>query len=304
MLKETTLKGDPEVPLPRASPLKTYRKRVLDASTAASGNPNAYLVEMVETRFRAIRSGVCEPSDLTTPWPDLTKDRSVCEEPVQGAKNVLILGDSIASDTYGWLRSAYPELNIIQRTGIGCNLQRFEKDLPKPCIWILEDAKRIALSSKVKMDAVVLTSLWGVLSTAQLNATAAGPLIDSLLANGRKIIIVGPPVGFTAPARDLPDKCPSTSKEGLTDLELEQCAREHSTVHRAYNKAMKQFAEEKGILFVDLHELVCNDSTCPVLDDEGHLMYTDSWHRTFPGNVFVAGKVRKSRVVDSILGRP
>jgi len=279
--------------------LELYREHVLTASSVL-GDPDAYLVEMISSRLKATRTGLCEYSNPSTPWPDPTKDRSICEKPIDGAKNVLILGDSIASDAYSWLHFAYPEVNFIQRTGPGCHLQRFEKDLPTPCVSTLRDAKEMAVSPQAKIDVVVLTSLWSVRTPAQMNETPAGTLIDTLLTNGKTIVLIGPPIGFTAPARDFVTKCLSISKDGLTDAELEQCAREHSNLHRGFNKALKEYANQKQIVFVDLHEMACNDSMCPILDDAGQLMYTDNWHRSFPGSVFVASRVRNSRILERL----
>jgi peptidoglycan/LPS O-acetylase OafA/YrhL len=275
-----------------------YRERVSKAASA-SGNPDAYLIEMGQSRLKAVRSGICEPTDPNVESLDGLKDGSVCGEPVDGMKNIIVMGDSIASDTYAWLHTAYPEYNIIQKTGPGCNLM-IHLNEPKPCAAVKEKALQIALSPTEKVDAVVLASLWNALALPH-DLGDAVPLIDRLLARGRKVVLVGPPVGFTVTARDLIDKCPSSSKDGLTPLELEQCAREHSTVYRPPNTAIKQYAQQRGVPYVDLHELTCNDSECPILDDEGQILFTDTWHRSFPGAAFVARRVRQNHVFERIL---
>ena len=289
------------------SRLVLYRQRVADAIRAMPGNTDAYLIEMGLSRLKAVRSGICEYADPTVELPNFLKDGSTCEKPVDGAKNILIMGDSIASDTYAWLHTAYPEYNIIQRTGPGCNLEQGDKDNPKPCTATMKSALEIALSPTEKIDAIVLVSLWNILSPKELaQQTKADALIDKLLASGRKVVLVGPPVGFTVSPRDLIEKCPSSSKDGLTPEELEQCARGHATVYRQANVAMKQYAQQKGkgLPYVDLHELTCNDSECPVLDDKGQLMFIDTAHRSFPGDVFVAQRVRQNHLFERILGAP
>jgi len=284
-----------------ASRLILYRKRVSEAMRARPGNTDAYLTEMGLSRLKAVRSGICESAGS----PDTVKDEPICGKPVDGAKNIIVMGDSIASDTYAWLHTAYPEYNVIQRTGPGCNLLRDVKDNPKPCAAMMQSALEIALSSTDRIDAVVLVSLWDshILSPNQFAHTRTEPLIDKLLARGRKVVLVGPPVGFTVSPRDLIDKCPSSSKDGLTPEELEQCAKAHSNVYRECNTALKQYAQQKGkgLSYVDLHELTCNDSECRILDDEGQLMFTDTWHRSFPGDAFVARRVRQNHVFERIL---
>jgi hypothetical protein len=257
---------------------------------------------MVSSRLQVVRTGICEYVDQDAPWPDPTKDRSTCETPKAGAKNVLVLGDSIASDTYASLHAAHPGFNVIQSTGIGCNLQRTEEQLSKPCIATLRGGKEIALSPDIKLHAVVLASLWNIRSVADLANSPAGSLIDALVARGRKDILIGPPVGFTILARDLIDKCPRASKDGITATELDRCAREHSGAYREINKAMKDIAKQKGIPFVDLHEIACNDLSCPILDPEGQLLYTDSWHRSAPGANFLGSKLREDHILERALG--
>ena len=277
-----------------------YRNRVSAAMRFVPGNRDAYLIEMGLSRLKAVRSGICEHANPNVESPD-SFDESVCGKRLDGAKNIMVIGDSIASDTNAWLHTAYPEYNIIQKTGPGCNLERREN--PKPCDATMESALGIALSPIEKIDAVVLVSLWNFVSPKDLDQNAVDLLIDKLLTRGRKVVIVGPPVGFTVPPRDLIDKYPSSSKGGLTPQELEQCAREHSTVYRAANAAMKQYAHQKGksIPCVDVHELACNESECPILDDEGQLLYVDNWHRSFPGDADLARRVRQNHVFGPIL---
>jgi hypothetical protein len=300
--KVSPSKGDAVVGTPAPSRVMLYRKRVSEAMLSQPGNTDAYLTQMGLSRLKAVRSGICESIESS---PDVLKDVSVCEKPVDGAKNIIVIGDSIASDTFAWLHAAYPEYNIIQKTGPGCNLLRDDNDNPKPCAAAMKSALEIALSPTEKIDAVVLASLWDshIISPQQFAHTNTEPLIDKLLARGRKVVLVGPPVGFTVSPRDLIDKCPGPSKDGLTPEELEQCAREHSNVYRECNTAMKQYAQQKGLPYVDLHELACNDSECPILDEEGQLMFTDTWHRSFPGDAFVARRVRQNHVFERILAQ-
>jgi peptidoglycan/LPS O-acetylase OafA/YrhL len=295
-------KRDAVAAQPALSRLMLYRRRVSEAANATQGNPDAYLGEMVQSRLRAVRSGICEaPGNSET--LDGLKDEAFCGSFVDGAKNILVMGDSIASDTYAWLHIAYPEYNIIQKTGPGCDLQRTDNDNPKPCAPTLMRAREIALSTTKIIDAVVLASLWNTPSRNVLDHAPAGPLIDNLLARGIKVVLIGQPVGFTVPPRDLIDKCPSASRGGLSLEELEKCAREHSTVYREGNNNLKQYAQQKGkgLSYLDVHDLACNDSECPILDDEGQLMYMDNWHRTFPGDAFLARRVRRTHVFNRIL---
>jgi peptidoglycan/LPS O-acetylase OafA/YrhL len=296
--KASSSKGDTVVGTAAPSRLVLYRKRVSEAMLATQGNADAYILEMWQTRTKAVRSGICESGNINDESLDGLKDGSVCGQPVDGATNIIVLGDSIASDTYAWLHVAYPEYNFIQKTGPGCNLIRDDKDNPKSCAATIKSALEIAQSPKI--DAVVVASLWNTLVLPHDLGNAA-PLIDRILGMGRKVVLVGPPVGFTASPRDLIDKCPSSSKDGLLPEELERCVREHSNVYREYNKAMKQWARERGLPYIDLHELACNDSACPILDDEGQIMYVDIFHRSFFGDVFIAGRVRQNHVLERIL---
>jgi len=126
---------------------------------------------------------------------------------------------------------------------------------------------------------------------------------DRLLARGLQVILVGPPVGFTVPPNELLDKCPSATEDSLTLEELDRCAREHATVYVSANVAMKQYAERRGIPYVDLHELACNQSFCPILDSEGNLLFIDNWHRSAYGAAWLAQKVREHDVFDQVIGR-
>jgi peptidoglycan/LPS O-acetylase OafA/YrhL len=277
------------------SPLALYRKHIAEAAPV-SGDPSPYLNGIGDTRNTAVRAGVCEVQQASTEERVL-KDAPICGKFIPGATNILLVGDSIASDTYAWMHIAYPEYNLIQKTGVGCNLQRYAANgNPQPCAWVMNSALAIALSPTEKLDAVVLGNLWN------LGYISAEPLIDKLLARGLKVVVIGPSVGFTVPPHQLIEKCPSSSKDGLTIEELTHCVQEHANVYREINTALKQYAQKKGIPYVDVHELACNDSECPVLDEDGQYMFTDVWHRSLPGDVWIARRVRRNRVFERILG--
>jgi hypothetical protein len=211
-----------------------------------------------------------------------------------------VIGDSIAADTYAWLRAAYPEYNIIQKTGPGCNLELAVGDAPKPCASVRNSALQIALGAR-KPDAVVLASLWNRATWATPRPTPPA-IIDQLVAAGIKVVLVGPPAGFTVAAYDLIDKCPS-SQGALTDEELTQCARSHSGVFKETNIGMKQYAREKGLVYIEISELACNDAECPILDEGGQLMYIEAWHRSLPGAVSIGRRARQGRLFEQILAK-
>lgn len=282
----------------------TSRLMLYWTHVSEAGSSDAYLNQMGLSRLTAVRSGVCEYADPTIEMPPFLANKAVCEGLRDGAKNIIVMGDSIASDTFAWLRAAYPEFNFVQRTGPGCNLQRADSDNPKPCTVTKQNALEIALSPREDIEAVVLASLWDISLPQDMGRTSAESLIDQLLARGRKVILVRPPVGFTVPPRDLVDKCPVPTNNKLALEQLQQCAWEHSTVYRGINAAMKQYAQQKGIglSYLDINEFACNDSECPILDDEGQLMFTDTWHRSYPGDLLVAKQARQHQVLEQLLG--
>ena len=86
--------------------------------------------------------------------------------------------------------------------------------------------------------------------------------------------------------------------------ELATCTKEHSNIHRDINTALKAYALRRGLSYVDLHELACNESECPVLDEAGQLMFIDQWHRSAFGDAWLAKRVREKHIFARILGTP
>jgi hypothetical protein len=72
-------------------------------------------------------------------------------------------------------------------------------------------------------------------------------------------------------------------------------------IYRETNAAMKQYAQKKGIPYVDVNELACNDSWCSTFDEEGQPLFTDTWHRTLPGDAWLGRRIRQNRVFERIL---
>jgi hypothetical protein len=302
--KATTAKSDAVVAVAPPSRLALYRERVSEAARAQPGNPSAYLAGIGQSRLTAVRSGICESGNIADVSLDYLKDASVCGRVGDGAKTILVIGDSVASDAYAWLHAAYPEYSIIQKTGPGCNLTRVDSDNPKTCAETLKTGFEMAQSPTQRIDAVVLATLWppSLTSPNQFNHSYTEALIDKVLAAGRKVVLVGPPVGFTVSPSDLVDKCPSSAKDGLLPEELDQCVREHSNVYRVTNTAVKEYARQKGLSYVDIHELACNDAECPIFDEQGQLMFIDVFHRSFPGDADLARRVRQSHLFERIFG--
>lgn len=279
---------------PAPSPLALYKERVANAKLRVPNRTDPYLDEIWNGRLAAVRTNTCDLG-LNQPYEAL-RDESVCGAAVEGKRNIVVIGDSIAADTYFWLKTAYPEYNFIQKTGTGCNLQRGSAN-SEACRKQIDSGVSIFQSGTVGADAIVLASLWNS------GYTAIDGLLGQLKAKGKPVILVGPPMELTVLVWSLLERYPAGDSAGPTMKELDGYVRAHIKPEIiALAKTMKEFAAEKHIQYIDVYAIGCSELTCPVLDETGQLLLADDAHRSAPGGRWLGMLIRRNRVLEKILG--
>lgn len=226
-----------------------------------------------------LRSGTCNFQINTFKASEY--DAAACSSPPGDRKSYLIIGDSIASDTYLIFTRAFPELYFGQLTIPGCRLQlpaRFDGDSPCRQLFALGLGK---LAFKGGYDGVILASNW---------IGGRYDLIDDLVKHfagkGLEIVLTGQRVQFA-------DRLPAIFSSALSKEAAAQRAQHLVQTHPfKINEDLKtRFA--KRTTFVDFIGLQC-PSACTVVDAQGRLLYLDHLHISLAGADLLAERLREA----------
>ncbi len=143
----------------------------------------------VDQRRRAIRFGQCNLHEMHKFSAYNTKE---CASIDSARKNVLIIGDSMAADTYMMLSQTYPEIQFSQATAGACTAVLNISDIggKYPTCEALNEY-RFSKLVDLDMDLIVLASIW--------NEDRIQPLIETvayLRSRGKKVLVMGPRAHF------------------------------------------------------------------------------------------------------------
>ena len=215
-------------------------------------------------RKELIRLGTCHLKSSS----EITDfDQGECATAQPGKYNVLVIGDSLAADTYMMLSQAYPDIHVGQATAAGCvPLLEIQRKIYDACI----DLNKLRLDTLVRqdVDTVVLAGLWKQQHIAQLQET-----VLFLQGLGKKVLVIGPRIRFSENVRLLMAQLDSFED---IDKNLSEKADRHEALFEEMVNALP------GTPVVDMVALQCTP-TCNVIDN-GVVLYTDRHHFTPSGS--------------------
>ena len=140
-------------------------------------------------RLDAIRAGRCNvrPPDTFSDY-----DEAFCAALERGLMNILVLGDSIAAESYVMLSTAYPEIHFLQATGAGCPPLLKNPDAHhRPAVCRELNTYRFDELVRRDVDLIVLASDWKPHQIEPLKATT-----DYLQSLGKHVLVLGPRLVF------------------------------------------------------------------------------------------------------------
>lgn len=231
--------------------------------------------EMAQRR-RAVNFGTC---NLHREHKFSNYDAQACATPDPDRRNVLILGDSMAADTYMMLSQAYPEIRFSQATAGACTpVVRLEDIGGKyPTCEALNEYRFTELVER-DMDLVVLASIWTEDRIAPLKET-----VDYLHARGKKVLVMGPRAHFAGAIPLLISR--ESSLDGVDGRLQERVIRDGDLLQR-----MREALP--NVTIVDIATIQC-DPVCSVVEGD-RLLYTDERHFTELGARKIGERSRKS----------
>jgi len=230
----------------------------------------------VDQRRRAIRFGQCNLHEMHKFSAYKTDE---CASIDSARKNVLILGDSMAADTYMMLSQAYPEIQFSQATAGACTAILKISDIggKYPTCEALNEY-RFSRLIDLDMDLIVLASIWNEDRIQPLKET-----VTYLHSRGKKVLIVGPRAHFQGAIPLLISR--EASLDAMNDRLRDRVIRDNTRLNQ-----MRSAMPDVEIL--DIGAIQCAPD-CDVVEGD-QLLYIDERHFTKLGAKRVGERVRAS----------
>lgn len=228
-----------------------------------------------EERQMQFRRGICFRTG-----EDKAKamNAALCMTPVAGRPNMALVGDSHAAQYWRALSLRYPERNVLQANASGCRPLVGTSGTQR-CLEVVSYALGPMLQSG-QVGLVVLAGRWQNEDLSLLPAT-----IDHIRRAGAEVVVIGPTVEYAAAA---PEILARTVWNGLPV----SMATLHLLPERGrINERMRQLVEAKGVIYVDVQEIICPAGQCRALTPGGIPMQFDYGHLTFPASRWVVDRM-------------
>lgn len=237
------------------------------------------LVESIKTekklRRQAIRFGKC---NLHREFEFSRYDVEQCAKPDLQRKNVLVIGDSMAADTYMMLNQAYPEIHFLQATAGACTaLLETEQIGGKYEACKSLNKLRFSKLLDQQLDLVILASIWTKDRIVPLQKT-----VEYLTARGQEVLIIGPRAVLSAA---LPLLVAQQNKFESMNTTL------RGQMNRKQELLLEMRSTIPGVPIVDIGSIQCTPH-CDVIEGE-RLWYFDAQHFTQLGALRVGERFRK-----------
>lgn len=234
------------------------------------------VAEEKRLRNRTMRYGQC---NLHTKHAFSDYDVELCATPVRDRKNVFVIGDSLASDVYIMLSSAWPEIHFLQATAGACTAVLRIDELGgrySGCEKLNE--LRFARAADPDIDLVVLASVWGPDRIAPLVET-----VEYLHSMGKAVLVIGPRATFRV-------SLPLLLSQQSSLEEANQALRERVVKKDRLLALMR--AALPGVKVLDMGGIQCSPH-CDVIEGK-QLLYYDRMHLTVLGSRRMGERLRES----------
>ncbi len=197
-------------------------------------------------------------------------------------KNYLLLGDSHAAQLWSGLQSTYGDVNFLQATASDC-FPTVEHSLTESsrCTRIFDDVFSKFLANN-HVDRVVLVARWKSDLTDEVSLT-----LKWMKQRGIPVTLVGPMVIYELPYPQLLINASRKHDPGLPERYWD------ASLRTLDHKMSVMAAEEGGVEYISLLDLMCSKSSCAASDRDGMPLISDREHLTADGSVLVAGKLKR-----------
>lgn len=239
-----------------------------------------------DKRRQAIRFGQCNLHEQHT-FADY--DIEACATTESERRNVLIIGDSMAADTYMMFAQAFPEVHFLQATAGACTAVREISDVGGKYATCRElNEYRFSELLDRDLDLVILASIWSQDRIQPLQET-----VEYLRSRGRRVLVVGPRAVFRASVPLLVSRQASLG-------EANQRLRDQIVMKDTLLEQMK--IAMPGVEIIDIGKIQCTPQ-CDALEG-GQLLYYDGMHFTELGARRMGERLRESFDLTGFISSP
>jgi len=193
--------------------------------------------------------------------------------------NYLIVGDSHAAQMWSGLNAVMPEKNFMQVTAAGCLptiTPKFNESIRcREVFTKLFDS----LKNDHRIAKVIIAARWTDESLPRVEAT-----LDWATQNKVQVVLLGPIAIFDSPL-------PRLLVSALKHNDPSYPDKHWDTSLVQLDRRMAQLAQQKGVEYVSMINLLCAGNECMTLDDQHHPLIFDREHYTERGSYIVAKRL-------------
>jgi peptidoglycan/LPS O-acetylase OafA/YrhL len=235
---------------------------------------------------KAIRYGKC---NLHKQHVFADYDPEACATPHSEKPSVLLLGDSMAADTYMLLEQTYPEIHIMQATAAACTAL-LNLEAVGGRYAACEDLNTYRFSDLIdnRADAILLASVWTEDRIEPLRKT-----VEYLQSRGQRVLVFGPRTVFKA-------SIPMLVSQHATPEAANAALREKAVVKNSLLEKMR--AAMPDVTILDIGNLQCSPA-CEILEGD-ELLYYDQMHMTKLGAKRIGERMRQTFDLTKFVNSP
>lgn len=258
---------------------------------AAHRAPDLDLVRLDKLHETAVRSGTCHVNEPSQTIETFRRDAANCFKLAADKPNILVIGDSHGGDAWIALSQAYPQVNVMQATGAGCDpAEEHSREFAAPCRGLVQFL-RDELLDKPRVDGIVLAARW---KSSFRNVL---PEIKRYRSLGIPVVVIGPTYQFLADVPKIIARKPSA--ESMADFLNARL----DTRRFALDAEMRTFFADNGIPYVSVVDTLCKDRQCPVFSPANELYVRDYGHWTIYGTRDFGMRLARDMVLEPLLRR-
>jgi len=204
-----------------------------------------------------------------------------CIHTASDKPNYLIMGDSHAAQLWSGFTAAMPEKNFMQITAAGCLPTVTPKfNEIQRCREVFDKAFRM-LANDRHVDELIVTARWTQESLPGIAAT-----LDWSKQHHVNVTLLGPIAIYDSPLPRLLVTALKRNDDHYPDQHWDLSLID-------LDKRMSQLANEAGVKYISMIQLLCDGNQCLTLDDQHNPLIFDREHFTERGSYVVAQRAQK-----------
>ncbi len=207
--------------------------------------------------------------------------RDLCNRRDPDRPDWLLVGDSHAAHLWSGLNAANPDVNIMQVTSSGCEITLTKDPVERDVCTRMAQLVYGDLLINNRPDGVILAGRWWEKDLPRLAETLAW-----FQARAIPVILIGPIPQYSDDLTRLLILSWRFNDPGLP-------ARRRLPWPATVDRDLRKLTAEKGVRYVSLYDLLCDEKDCTMLVDPTTPLQWDYGHLTPEGSRFLAARMRE-----------